>query len=155
MASRLQALFIACVMVSLVCFDAPASAQSPPTDLTELNIEEILALHIIGRSGEEVEDPKRWSVGYQYIYVLFDGNRDGTDDLSVEDVIWRGDPAERTADNCSIVPLKIFQKAHLFNETYDMTEQWSLSLLLPFIRQETDHVASVPLSRLQRVHHFL
>ena len=79
MASRLQALFIACVMVSLVCFDAPASAQSPPTDLTELNIEEILALHIIGRSGEEVEDPKRWSVGYRYIYVLFDGNRDSTE----------------------------------------------------------------------------
>jgi len=131
-------------MVSLTCFDAPASAQSPPTDLTELNIEEILALHIIGRSGEVPEDPKRWSVGYRYVYVQFDGNRNGTNDLSVEEVIWRGDPDERTPDNFPIVPLKICQKAHIVDVTYDMTEKWSLSLLLPFIRQETDHVASVP-----------
>ena len=144
MASRLQALFIACLMVSLVCFDAPASVQSPPTDLTELNIEEILALHIIGRSGEEPEDGKRWSVGYRYVYVLFNGNRDGTDDLSVEDVIFRPGTEDRTADNFPVVPLKICQKAHLFDVTYDMTEQWSLSLLLPFIRQETDHVAIQP-----------
>jgi hypothetical protein len=101
MASRLQAWFITCLMVSLTCFDAPASAQSPPTDLTELNIEEILALHIIGRSGEVPEDPKRWSVGYRYVYVQFDGNRNGTNDLSVEEVIWRGDPDERTPDNYS------------------------------------------------------
>lgn len=144
MTSKLPAVIIAALLVSMAMFEAPAQAQSPPTDLTELNIEEILALHIIGRSGEETEDPRRWSIGYRYVYVQFDGNRDGTDDLSVEDVIFRPGTEDRTVDNFPVVPLKICQKAHLFDVTYDMANQWSLSLLLPFVRQETDHVSIVP-----------
>ena len=129
----------------MAMFEAPVQAQSPPTDLTELNIEEILALHIIGRSSAKTEDPRRWSVGYRYVYVKFDGNRDGTKDLSLEDVIFRPNTDDvRTVDNFPVVPLKICQKAHLFDLTYDMANRWSLSLLLPFIRQQTDHVSVVP-----------
>lgn len=56
---RSPILLVMGAMVSLALCDTAAEAQSPPTDLTELNIEEILALHIIGSS--EPDDPKRWS----------------------------------------------------------------------------------------------
>ena len=62
--ARWPAILVMGLLVSLTWFETPVQAQSPPTDLTELNIEEILALHIIGRTGAEPEDPKRWSVGY-------------------------------------------------------------------------------------------
>ena len=51
-------------------------AQKPPTDLTELNIEEILAPHIKKASQD------RWRVGYGYLRATFDGYRDGTNNLS-------------------------------------------------------------------------
>jgi hypothetical protein len=132
----------ALIVVSIYLLCSSAYAQSPPTDLTELNIEEILALHIIKQSTAK-EDNNRWSVGYQYIHVKFDGNRKGTDDLSVEEVIFRPGTEDRTVDNFPVVPLTIYQQAHLVEVTYDATRQWSISLLLPFILQKTDHVSSI------------
>ena len=55
---------IAAVAAGLFWPCSPALAQSPPTDLTELGIEEILALHII-RKSTDVEEETRWSVGYR------------------------------------------------------------------------------------------
>lgn len=86
----------------------PAYAQSPPADLTELDIEEILALHIIRQDAST-----RWSVGYRYIHVKFDRNRNGTRDLSTEEVLFRPGTEARTRDNFPVVPKTIHQQVHL------------------------------------------
>jgi hypothetical protein len=121
---------------------SPVRAQSPPTDLTELGLEEILALHIIRRSGD-AEQETRWSVGYRYVHVKFDGNRDGTDDLTIEEVLFRPGTEERTADNFPVVPEEIDQEAHLVEITYQVTNNWSISLLVPYIEQRTEHFSSI------------
>lgn len=127
----------------LLALVTPAASQSPPTDLTELDIEEILALHI--RQGDlPTQQPRRWSIGYRLVFARFDGNRDGTDDLSVEDVIWDRDGGEtRTTDNFPVVPLEINQQAHMFEIGYDMGRSLSLNLLIPFIHQSTDHCSII------------
>ena len=44
----------------LLVLAGPTFAQTPPTDLTELDLEEILSLHI-RRSDAPADHPSRWS----------------------------------------------------------------------------------------------
>ena len=63
---------------------APVQAQKPPTDLLELNLEQILSLRI------NRQKIKRWTVGYRAVYAKFEGYCDGTDDLKLRpDVLGR------------------------------------------------------------------
>ncbi|MFT5365575.1 MAG: hypothetical protein ACI8V2_000515 [Candidatus Latescibacterota bacterium] len=126
------------IIIVLFGYEQTAHAQSPPTDLTEMDIEEILKLYIIRR-----EKTSHWSIGYRYIQAKFDGNRSGTKDLSVEEVQFRPGTEPRTTDNFPIVPLTIHQKVHILDITLHATEKWSIGLLLPYIQQETFHVSSV------------
>jgi len=106
--------------IPFLVLPSPSSAQSPPTDLTELDLEQILALRI--KRATSGDDSTKWSIAYRYVHAKFDGNRDGTKDLSVEDV--RFDPSageERTIENFPIVPITISQQAHLFELSYNAT----------------------------------
>lgn len=113
-------------------------AQKPPTDLTELNIEEILALHIKKTSQD------RWRVGYSYLRATFDGYRDGTNNLSNEEVLF--EPAKgdvRTEENFPVLPTEIVQQAHIIEVSYSFSEKVGFNLLLPYIHQSTDHISIV------------
>ena len=93
--------------VLLVAMVIPSLGQSPPTDLTNLDLEKILALHIRRADApSETARPLRFS--YRVVYARYDGNRDGTDD-----VVWDCPGGEtRTSDNFPVVPLVINQQAH-------------------------------------------
>ena len=108
---------------------ASAQAQKPPTDLTELNIEEILSLRI------NRQTLQRWSVGYRFVYATFDGYRDGTNDLDLHTEVL-GPPNGVTYP---VTPTEITQQAHLVDLSYNTSEKLSFGLLLPFIRQSSDH----------------
>lgn len=136
----IRPLVAALILVSVL--DGPLAAQSPPTDLTELNLEEILALRI--RRAEDLEQGNRWSVGYRFVWARFDGNRDGSDDVSLEDMIFRPGEEPRTRDNFPVVPLQISQQVHLVEVGFDVTESLGLRVLIPFVYQETDHCSVVP-----------
>lgn len=113
-------------------------AQKPPTDLTDLDIEEILSLHI------NRVDFERWHVGYRFMYASFDGYRSGTEDLEISEVL--GPPSVvNPEDNGAypITPTEISQQAHLIEMVYNVTQNISMSLQLPYIRQSSDHV-SIP-----------
>ena len=96
------------VLIFLV-LTGPSFAQSPPTDLTDLNLEEILSLHIRRAGADTSQKSSRWSMGYRFVSVHFHDNRDGTDDVSLEEIIFRKDTEDRTSDNFPVVPLEIRQ----------------------------------------------
>ncbi|MBT4098066.1 MAG: hypothetical protein HOE86_10505, partial [Gemmatimonadetes bacterium] len=121
----------------------PILAQSPPTDLTELDIEAILALHI--RKVDAPETTRLWNFSYRLVYARFDGNRDGTQDLTYDEVVWdRAGGETRTADNFPVVPLVINQQAHIFGVGYDISPRWTINLLVRYIHQNTDHKSVIP-----------
>ncbi len=134
--------FLPAALLAAAAFVLPAAAQSPPTDLTELDLEEILSLHI-RRAGDSPGD-SRWSVGYRFVWARFDGNRDGTEDVPLEQVIFRPGEETHTADNFPVVPLEISQQAHLLEIGFAATQRLGLRLLIPFISQQTDHCSVVP-----------
>jgi hypothetical protein len=107
-------------------------AQKPPTDLTDLDIEEILSLHI------NRVDFERWHVGYRFLFASFDGYRDGTKDLDLDEVL--GPPP---TGRFPVTPTVITQQAHMVDISYNVSQELSVALQLPFIRQSSDHESIV------------
>ncbi|MGJ8654013.1 MAG: transporter [Opitutaceae bacterium] len=138
-----------------------AFGQSPPVDLANLSLGDLLNAKIVRtqsiQSGYEpssgdsenipVENVKsnRFHFSMSYIDVEFDGYKNGRSDLSISDVLWAGpDSGEaRTNENFPVVPTVIRQKVKQFKGAYDISDQFSVSLSIPYIRQETDHVSIV------------
>ena len=136
-----------------------AFGQTPPVDLANMSLGDLLNAKII-RSYSDMNtfepvqqdmpvgylDSSRFHFSTSYVKVKFDGYMDGTDDVSVNDVLWPWYDADspRTDENFPVVPTVITQEAVQFKGAYDLSEQWSLSLSIPYIRQETEHVSSKP-----------
>lgn len=124
----------------------PLGAQTPPSDLTELSLEQLLGLRIIPHNNESSElntrKLRKWSLAHRFLQFNFDGNYDGTSKVPVSEVMWSGVPSERTTENFPVVPLVICQMAYVTSLNYDASERWSWNLLIPYIVQETDHVAN-------------
>lgn len=131
-----------------------AFGQTPPVDLANISLGDLLNAKIIRsysehaafKTGEQATalgylDSSRFHFSASYINVKFDGYMDGTKNLSIEDVLWSGDPADRTDENFRVVPTVIHQELVQFKGAYDITERFTLSLSIPYIRQETEHVS--------------
>jgi len=134
-----------------------AFGQTPPVDLANMSLGDLLNAKIIrsyadhaafktGGQGAPLGylDSSRFHFSTSYVKVRFDGYMDGTDDLSINEVLWSGVPADRTDENFPVVPTKITQEAIQFKGAYDLSERFSLSLSIPYIRQETEHVSIKP-----------
>lgn len=138
-----------------------AFGQSPPADLANLSLGDLLNAKIIpsqsnqnghevtinGEEGLQIVESKtsRFHFSASYIDVEFDGYRNGTNDLSISEVLWDGPSSSeaRTDENFPVVPTVIRQKVIQFRGAYDISDQFSLNLNVPYIRQETDHVSIV------------
>lgn len=128
------------------------TAQTPPSDLTELSLEQLLGLRIVKHApvgGEhskslEKRDIDRWSVGYRYIRADFSGHRDGTDNLSNGQVLFPGGEAVRSSDNYPILPTEILQEAFVTELGFYPNEKFSVNVLVPYIQQDTEHISIVP-----------
>lgn len=139
-----------------------AFGQSPPVDLADLSLGDLLNAKIIrSQSNQITQDnfnkdllnrPKahlvsdRLHVSLSYIDVKFDTYKDGTKDLSTSDVLWSGPGSleARTDENFPVVPTIIYQQAVQFTASYDISERYSIHASIPYIRQETEHISSVP-----------
>ncbi len=109
-------------------------AQPTPVDLTELGLEEILAMPII-RDNQEAPEARqpllsRFRFGYEYIQADFQDYQDGTKRLSIADVMAAGFP---------VVPAEITQEAHLFKIGYELNDRTVINFQIPMIRQSTFH----------------
>ncbi len=109
-----------------------ATAQPVPVDLTELGLEEILAMPIIRDGSATADEPfvNRFRFGYEYVQARFEDYQSGTRSLTVADVF---------ASGFAVVPADITQEAHLFKIGYDVNPRLTLNLQIPVVRQSTFH----------------
>jgi hypothetical protein len=114
-----------------------AQAQSPPGTLTQLSLSELLKLDL----GDEPE--RRWRLGYRYHTVRFDGYRIGTEQVSIDRLLFRPGMT-RGPLNYPVVPTTVAQSAHLVDVGFHIDQRWSIDGTVPLVRQRTDHVSSVP-----------
>lgn len=134
-----------------------AFGQTPPVDLANMSLGDLLNAKIIrsyadhaafktGGQGAPLGylDSSRFHFSTSYIKVRFDGYMDGTKDLSFADVQWDGLPSTRTDKNFPIVPTVIEQEATQFKTAYTLSEQITLSVSIPYIRQSSEHISIKP-----------
>lgn len=114
-------------------------AQSVPTDLIDMNLVDLMELQVERRGPQLDEnlswhDPSRLSLAYRYTRITFKGYRDGTDNIPNAALI--GPPNGVTFP---VLQDKIVQQAHSFEIAYAFTRRISARLIVPYIRQATDH----------------
>lgn len=138
--------WLAACLVFLSC-PARVLAQSSPADLTDLSLSELMDVDIERQSPRTTSrltnQHGRWHFRYSYIRKKFNGYRDGTHQVSNEAVLFR--PGEvRTKRNFPVLPTEIIQEAHTADVSFDVTNALAVSLVIPYLRQSTDHISIVP-----------
>lgn len=86
----------------------------------------------------------RWQFTYQFNQLDLGGYKNGTSNLSQDEVLWRGPGNPRTNENFPVLPTNISQQVHIFRIGRTLTTKTRLSLTIPMIRQSTDHISIVP-----------
>jgi len=128
-------------LMSVLLAPILASGQTTPSELADLSLEELLNIDLV--SDTETADNARWEFGYTFYKAEFGGYKNGTRDLSFDEVLFSPGEA-RSSENFPVVPTYISQKVHLFSASYRLNERNTITLSLPLIGQETDHISSVP-----------
>ncbi len=111
-----------------------ALAQSPPVDLTELSLEELLGVQLInrpaGETGTSQSIDNNTRIGYRYIRLQFEDYIDGTRNRSAEEVL----------SDVPVAPNNIEQEAHVLSVSQRMNDDLALQIEVPYLRQGTGHI---------------
>ncbi len=124
-------------------FSVSAIAQSTPTELADMTLEDLLSFDVIADHTDAEGKSNRWNFAYTYRRLSSGKYQVGTRDVTFDEVLFS--PGEtRTAQNYPVVPTFICQHVHALSASYAVNESVSLNLVLPYITQGTDHISSVP-----------
>ena len=109
----------------------PAHAQ-PPTDLTKLSLQELMALDVISVDvlGSHVHPAGQWMVGYELMFENMDGNRDGTSRIN----------HDRVLEGFATSPTKMTMQMHMAMLMYAPSNDLTLMAMLPYVLKSMDHV---------------
>ncbi|MEC4892090.1 MAG: transporter [Oscillatoria sp. PMC 1051.18] len=83
----------------------------------------------IGVMGDHVHEAGEWMVSYRYMFMAMAGNRDGTDNLSTDEVL----------RDFMVTPEDMTMQMHMFGAMYAPTDDLTLMVMLPFVSKQMDH----------------
>ena len=115
-----------------------------PADLLDLSIEELFSVHVDTPDYNGKQSSPRWSFSYNFQKSSFNDYYDGSSKISNQDVLWTPGEEPRTSKNYPVVPTHIHQEVHALRVGYNFTDDLSLSVVAPYIKQSTDHISIVP-----------
>lgn len=144
---RIYFLLIFCLITNNLYAQTPEElANLSINELLSLSLDELMSFNLGDQGDATGQDLQRsrWQVSYRYRRAVFEGYRDGTSDIPLSQVLFDGNPANRTSKNFPIVPTKITQEAHIFNVGYQLDDRSAINVIVPYILQTTDHVSIVP-----------
>lgn len=129
--SRLRAIVILCMALTLVMRGPPAEAQEP-TDYTTLSLEQLMTLDVIAVNvlGTHVHPAGEWMIGYEYMFDNMDGNLGGTHRVSCSKVL----------DAYNACPTDMTMQTHMVTLMYSPTNNLTLMGMLPYIIKSMNHV---------------
>lgn len=88
----------------------------------------------IGVMGDHLHKAGEWMLSYRYMRMTMDGNRDGTDSLSAQDVLGQG---------FMVTPLNMTMEMHMLGAMFAPTDDVTLMAMVPFLRNEMDHLTGM------------
>lgn len=90
----------------------------------------------IGVMGEHVHKAGDFMLSYRFMFMQMEGNREGNDRLSDQEVRDRGFP---------VVPTDMTMEMHMFGLMFAPTDDVTLMLMVPYVRLAMDHKAGATL----------
>ncbi|MCB1532818.1 MAG: transporter [Alphaproteobacteria bacterium] len=93
----------------------------------------------IGVMGDHRHKAGEWMLSYRFKHMEMAGNRDGTDDLSVADVLTYANPNPGPA-NLRVVPTKMGMDMHMFGAMYAPTDWLTLMAMGMYMDKDMDHI---------------
>ncbi len=97
-----------------------------------------------GVSGAELMTADRWMLSYNYIRMEMDGNLDGTDGISPEEIVttvpnlFFGSPGQ--PPTLRVVPTEMSTEMHMFGVMYAPTDNITVMGMIPFLEKSMSHV---------------
>lgn len=114
-------------------------AQTTPAELIDLSLEDLLDMNVEEATG----NGNKWEFGITYTKGSFGGYLAGTEQKSFQDVLFTLGET-RTNQNYPVVPTFICQNAFSYSAQYNLSNESSVSVSVPYIEQRTDHISSIP-----------
>lgn len=84
----------------------------------------------IGVMGDHTHLAGEWMLSYRYMGMFMDGNQDGTDELTTDEVL---------ADYM-VAPVDMRMDMHMFGMMHAPTDKLTLMAMVPYVNKEMDHV---------------
>lgn len=137
----MRTLHSAILFISAVSIDA--NAQSTPSEFAELSLQALLNMDVSAK-GDYTNKASRWNFAVQLKAVEFEGYLDGNQKLSFDEVLFDPQTETRTTKNFPVLPTVINQYVSVVRVGYQMRPELQIAISVPFIRQATDHISSVP-----------
>ena len=93
-----------------------------------------------GVMGEHMHAAGEWMVGYNYMVMHMDGNRNGTSRLSDAQVRGQGFP---------VVPTDMQMHMHMLGVMYAPLDEVNVMVMIPFVHKSMNHIAGMPLGAVR------
>lgn len=84
----------------------------------------------IGVMGDHTHNQGEWMISYRYMHMEMDGNRSGTDDISLSEVLARW----------PVTPTKMTMDMHMLGLMYAPVDRLTLVAMMPYQFSSMDHV---------------
>ena len=107
-------------------------AQEDPRDLAELTLEDLMKMDIlfVDVLGTHTHLAGEWMIGYKFMFMKMDGNRDGTDRKTESDVL----------QTFPVTPVNMNMGMHMVDVMYAPSDDLTLMAMFPFVQLSMDHV---------------
>ena len=90
--------------------------------------------------GGHMHDKGEWMLSYRYMRMDMDGNRNGTDELSPEEIVTNFANPNPGPANLRVVPTEMTMDMHMFGAMYAPTDWLTLMAMGMYIEKEMDHI---------------
>ena len=131
MGTTLLVLFLSAFPI-VASAEGSKKGQQPPTAFPDLSLEELMEVDVVPINilGTHTHLEGEWMLGYQFMFMNMDGNRDGTNRISDSDVL----------RDFLVTPTEMSMEKHMGMLMYAPSDDLTLMAMLPYIRLEMDHV---------------
>jgi len=94
----------------------------------------------IGVMAEHTHKTGELMLSYRYMNMDMDGNRDGSNRISAQQVLNGADGSRAGSDGFLVTPLSMTMEIHMFGAMYAVNDKLTLMGMLPYVKLSMDHV---------------
>lgn len=90
--------------------------------------------------GDHVHDKGEWMVSYRFKHMRMDGNRQGTNSISPEDIVSTISNPNAPPPTLRVVPTEMDMNMHMLGGMYGITDKLTVMAMAMYMTKEMDHI---------------